>query len=309
MKLDLRQLQAMQAVMTEGTVTAAARRLHRTQSVVSRMIADLEARLQFQLFRRERQRLIPTEAGLTFYRETERAFAALNEIEEAARRVRDGHSLPLRLLATSHIVHGLLPAALSALDREHPGFRFVLEIRQREYVSHWIRNRQFDLGIVAQWEGGPGVCAHPLLDLPVFVVMSRVEPLARKHRIEVADLAGLPFIAVRSGTPMRELCEQAFAREGASFTVRGETASVLSAGQLAVQGLGVTLVDPFVAKSLLSDPDTVVRPLMRGISIVYHALKPHGDAPTATEERLMNHMRSISEGVLAEVRRATQESD
>ncbi|VCU68930.1 HTH-type transcriptional regulator GltC [Pigmentiphaga humi] len=307
MKLDLRLLQAMQAVMTEGTVTAAARRLHRTQSVVSRMIAELEGRLQFALFRRERQRLIPTEAGLAFYRETERAFAALNDIEEAARRVREGHSLPLRLLATSHIVHGLLPTALSRLDREYAGFRFVLEIRQREYVSHWVRNRQFDLGIVAQWEDMPGVDAHPLLEMPLFVAMNESDPLARKRRIGMADLAAAPFIAVRPGTPMRALCDEAFAAAGLRPSPRGETASVLSAGQLAAQGLGATVVDPFVAHALIADSGAAVRPLAPRMTMVYHALKPPGDAPSPVEARLIEHMRAIARDTVARVKRAAGE--
>ena len=147
MQLDPKALLALQAVLTEGTVTAAAARLHRTQSVVSRQLLGLETRLGFALFHREKQRLIPTEAGIAFFREAERALSALTEIGSIADAVRQGRTLPVRILAPSHVIHGLLPGALNRFAKLEPDCRFILEIRQREYISHWIRNRQYDLGI------------------------------------------------------------------------------------------------------------------------------------------------------------------
>ena len=43
MSLNPKALVALGAVITEGTVTAAAQRMHRTQPVVSRLIAQLES--------------------------------------------------------------------------------------------------------------------------------------------------------------------------------------------------------------------------------------------------------------------------
>src|SRR3712207_988085 len=112
MSLNAKSLAALAAVISEGTVTAAARRMHRTQPVVSRLIAQLESAVGFALFRREGGRLVPTAEGLSFYRESERAFSALSEIESTARNIRERRNVPLRILAQSHVAHSVLQQAL-----------------------------------------------------------------------------------------------------------------------------------------------------------------------------------------------------
>src|SRR2546422_8749447 len=89
MSLNPKALVALGAVITEGTVTAAAQRMHRTQPVVSRLIAQLESAGGVALFRRGGRRLLPTGGGLGLFRENERALFALSQNEIAARDIRE----------------------------------------------------------------------------------------------------------------------------------------------------------------------------------------------------------------------------
>src|SRR6266511_4896997 len=126
MSLNPKALVAVGAVINEGTVTAAAQRMHRTQPVVSRLIAQLESAVGFALFRREGGRLLPTAEGLSFYRESERAFSVLSEIESAARNIRERRDVPLRILAQAHVSHCLLQLALVPFWARNPVFRFSI---------------------------------------------------------------------------------------------------------------------------------------------------------------------------------------
>lgn len=272
--LDLRLLHVLSAVMGAGTVTAAARRLHRTQSAVSRSLAQLEAQLGFALFERERKRLLPTEAGLAFLGEAERALAALDEVGRAAQRLRMGQTLPLRLLAPSHVAQGLLPAALAELAGRHPGLQFELEIRQREYLAHWVRNRQFDLGIAAGWEPAVGVGAMALLSLPLWVVLPPGHALAARRSVSLTDLAGHPLLAMRAGTPLRQCTDAAFARAAQAPVVRGEAGSSMALGQMAAAGLGAALVDAGTARLLQRQGAALLRPLRPRVELAYHLVHP-----------------------------------
>ena len=267
MSLNPRALVALGAVITEGTVTAAAQRMHRTQPVVSRLIAQLESAVGFALFRREGGRLLPTAEGLRFYSESERAFSALSEIESAARNIRERRDVPLRILAQSNLTHGLLPLALGPFCARNPGFRFSIEIRQREYISHWIANRQFDVGFAPQPLNDPRVDVEPLVSAPLCVVVPSRHPLARKRRIGIADIGKEPIIATRPGSPMRTRVDALFAAAGMSPVVRGETAPQLSACQLAGQGLGVTLAEPFICNLFIEDPTICIQLLHPRIDI------------------------------------------
>jgi DNA-binding transcriptional LysR family regulator len=63
---NLKGLNAFRAVMEAGTLTDAAMRLEVTQPAVSRLIANLEYETGLTLFRRQRQRLVPTAEAEVF---------------------------------------------------------------------------------------------------------------------------------------------------------------------------------------------------------------------------------------------------
>jgi DNA-binding transcriptional LysR family regulator len=268
---------------------------------VSRLIAQLEGRLQLQLFRRERQRLVPTAAGLAFYREAERALATLDELESTASRLREGDVAPLRILAPSHLAHGLLPRALRSLELLHPGYGFALEIRQREYISHWIRNRQFDFGIIPEPVQLAGVTSERLVRAPLFIILPGTHRLVGQSKVKVTDVYDEPFIAIRPGTPMRQKLDDVFAGSGKRPKIRGETASVLSACQLAAQGLALTLADPFTAALLTSDPKVAIRPLSPKLDIDYAVLRRLGEHQTPLERDLFACLRTAATALIGTV--------
>ncbi|MFN7087924.1 MAG: LysR family transcriptional regulator [Burkholderiales bacterium] len=304
MNLNLRTLLALRAVITEGTVTAAGRRLHRTQPVVSRLIAQLESTVGFALFRRQGRRLLPTPEGLTFYRETERAFAAISEIESIAQDIAARRDAPLRIIAQSHFVHGLLHIALGKYCARNPAFRFSIEIRQREYISHWIANRVFDVGFTPQPVDHPQIKTEPLVRAPLFMMMPSVHRLAGNRQVSVADIAEEPLIAVRPGTPLRNRLEAFFAAKGAAPMIRGETASALSACQIVSKGAGVTLADPFVASLFVADPSVAIRPLSPRMDMEYLVLHPVGYSPGPVVQQFIGDVRETARDVIDGVMRS-----
>ena len=299
--LNPKALIALGAVMTEGTVTAAAQRMHRTQPVVSRLIAQLESAVGFALFRREGGRLLPTAEGLRFYRESERAFSAFSEIESAARNIRERRDVPLRILAQGHFAHGLLQLALGPFCARNPGFRFSIEIRQREYISHWIANRQFDVGLSPQPVNDPRVDAEPLVKAPVCVVLPRRHPLARKRRIGISEIGKEPIIATRPGSSIRTRVDALFAAAGMTPVVRGETATSLSACQFAGQGVGVTLSDPFSCNLFIKDPTICIRLLHPRVDIEYSVLRLSGQVPSPTVQQFVEGVRQAAREVVEAV--------
>src|SRR5438046_7419044 len=64
--MDFASLQVFKAVVDEGGITQAARKLHRVQSNVTTRIQQLEASLGAQLFVREKRRLHLSPAGELF---------------------------------------------------------------------------------------------------------------------------------------------------------------------------------------------------------------------------------------------------
>ncbi|WKB53390.1 LysR family transcriptional regulator [Eleftheria terrae] len=81
-----------------GSLSAAARELHTTQSAVSKLVSGLEASLGVRLFQRGSARLAPTDEARRFH---ERARQLLEDYEEAVAAVREQVRVPRGLLRVS----------------------------------------------------------------------------------------------------------------------------------------------------------------------------------------------------------------
>jgi DNA-binding transcriptional LysR family regulator len=276
--MRLRYLQALRGVMETGTVTEAARRLGRTQPQVSRLVGALEAELGFKLFLRKGRRLLPTAEGTAFYQQAERILAGWDDIATIAEDIRTRREPKLRLITQPFLAHALMPATLAAFVAKHPSFRWALEIRSRG-VGDWIAGQQVDLGLAALPLEQPGVRSRPFASAAVVAVLPAGHKLARRRTIEAADLAREPYIALKPYTLLRSMADSLFARLGLAPDIRTETASGLSACQAVAQGLGFTIADPLVARSL--GGAVAVRPLRPTLKLTYGFLFPAAHEPSA----------------------------
>jgi DNA-binding transcriptional LysR family regulator len=142
---DLDQLAAFVAIAERGTVTAAARKLHRSQSAISRRLALLEDELGAPLFDRRGAKLALTDVGRAFLPFAERALAAVASGREAAmaERAPGAGSVSLAVVGTlvepklAHVLGTLLRAAMQL---------HVLTASSTE-VSRLVRRGEANLGV------------------------------------------------------------------------------------------------------------------------------------------------------------------
>ncbi|MGY2202240.1 LysR family transcriptional regulator [Pseudomonas gingeri] len=127
------------AVLTEGSLSGAARALGITQPTAGRHIAALEASFRQPLFIRSQTGLLPTETalGLHGYAESMRDTAAA--LERAATAQGAQVNGTVRISASEVIAVEVLPAMLARLRQVHPQLRIellatdrVLDLLQRE---------------------------------------------------------------------------------------------------------------------------------------------------------------------------------
>src|ERR671913_577684 len=108
------------AVVEEGSLSAASRRLRAPLATVSRKVADLEKHLRTQLLVRTSRRVELTDAGRAYVATSKRI---LEQVEEAEREAAGEYSAPRgELHVTAPTMFGrthVLPVALDFL-KEHP---------------------------------------------------------------------------------------------------------------------------------------------------------------------------------------------
>ncbi len=149
MEFDEKRLRAIVAIAETGSLGRASEVIHVSQPALSRMLSDLEARLETRLFERHAKGMLPTQAGeilidharqLTF--DIEQARHALQELKG----LRAGH---VRIGAVAAATRTLLPEALVQLRNRAPGLRIeLIEAPDSELVDALL-SRQIDLMVAS----------------------------------------------------------------------------------------------------------------------------------------------------------------
>jgi len=264
-------LRAFRAVMQTGTVTGAATIMLRTQPQVSRMIASLETALGLQLFEREGRRLLPTKAGLQFLQYAEPLLLGLDGARSVAQDIKHGRGRPLVIAAEPFLLHALVPEAVQELNRSGD-LKFAVDICMRG-LGLWMSQSTADLGVVALPFAQSDMERLVFAEAELVAVLPPGHPLGRHQRIQLADLGGERFIALRPSTLLRAQIDIAAAGAGVSLDPAIETTSGVTACEFVARGLGITIADPIVAASFLP-AGVEVRRLGLALSLTYGCLLP-----------------------------------
>jgi DNA-binding transcriptional LysR family regulator len=144
MRPSIEELTALVNVVESGTITAAARRLRTTKSVVSKRLSDLEERLGVNLFLRAGRTMRPSEAGLQLY---EGAVALLANMDRLMENVASQTGvLQGRIRAAGPHSFGtryLSPLVMQFLTL-HPGIEMQLDLDDRRID---LRDGGYDFSI------------------------------------------------------------------------------------------------------------------------------------------------------------------
>ncbi|KAA0984985.1 LysR family transcriptional regulator [Pseudomonas sp. ANT_J12] len=132
------------AVLTHGSLSAAARALGITQPTVGRHVAELEASFKQTLFTRSRTGLMPTEAALTLrsYAEAMHSNAAALERAMAGQGQTTGGTV--RITASEVIAVEVLPLAMARLRQAHP--QLTIELVATNRVQDLLQ-READIAV------------------------------------------------------------------------------------------------------------------------------------------------------------------
>jgi DNA-binding transcriptional LysR family regulator len=198
--LDLRQLRYFVAVAETQNVGKAAERLSISQSPLSRQIKQLESRLGFTLFRREKQRVFLTSDGEQFLIEARELLAHARTIEQRAKRVGSGHKGNLVIgTVAGAITSQLLPTHMQNFRKRFPNVTVEVKIMRSAAQVHALKEGDIEVGYVhtPSASGDTQVVSHLLSEEAVVLALPTDHPLNRNRSALMAkSLHQQPFISL-----------------------------------------------------------------------------------------------------------------
>ena len=258
-EINLDQLRTLVTIAELGSFAAAARTLHLAAPTVSLHVAELESRLGAPLLLRQRQRVVPTGVGLALLERARRLLADADAaLDEVARQV-EGRGGRVRLGASTGALAWLLPQALEAMAREHPGVDVQVAVLTSQDALARVQDGSLDIGLVALPQAASsGVQVAPWRRDPVMAFVPAGWALPGK--VTPAWLAARPLILNDASTRLHRLTMDWFAAAGERPQARIELNYNDAIKSLVAAGYGAALL-PQEGGSVPVDPRITAAPL------------------------------------------------
>jgi LysR family transcriptional regulator, low CO2-responsive transcriptional regulator len=250
--VTLRQLRTFKTVADLNSFSLAAHRLKLSQPSVSYQVKELEETLGLPLIDRLGKRIQLTEAGTLMYGYARRMLDVLDEATIAIQEMRGIQRGNLRVGASTTVGIYLLPAALGAFKKLHPGLVISLEIGTRVRVQEQVLRSELDLAVVGPASKDPELAVIPFLSDELVVVAPASHPLAKKRGLTLKDLADQPFVMREPASGSRWSLEKAARKEGAKLIVAMELGSNGAIKHAVESGLGLAVLSRYACRLELS---------------------------------------------------------
>ena len=271
--VTLRQLRTFKTVADLKSFSLAAQRLKLSQPSISYQVKELEAALGVPLLDRLGKKVQLTEAGTVLYGYARRMLDVLDEAKVAVEEIRGIKRGTLRVGASTTVGIYLLPAALGAFKKLHPGLVISLEIGTRERVQEQVLNSELDLAVVGPALKDPELAIIPFLSDELVVVAPAGHALAGKN-LDLKDVAAQPFVMREAASGSRWSLEKAARKAGAKLHVAMELGSNGAIKHAVESGLGLAVISRYAcalefASGRLVELDVRGFPIRRDWHIVY----------------------------------------
>jgi len=246
-RVSLRQLEAFCTVSMTGSVSAAARRLSRTQSAVSAAIGELESALGTALFERAGRGLRATDAARRLLPRALEVVERAEELPALAAGV-PGDAERLRIGASRTIGPCLMPGLLGRFAASRPQATFELTVANTAELLARLHRLELDLAFVEGDVAAPGVALDAWRPDALCLLARAGHPLAERFGTGPRPLAAAAYL--------RALAEARWAMREAGSGTR-ETCLRALAPAIGMPRIGVTVDDPPALLHLLAEGDWV----------------------------------------------------
>ena len=275
--MDERRLSYFLAVVEEGSVTRAARRLHVAQPSLSQAVRGLEAELGAQLFHRVGRGLRLSAAGEAFVGPARQALRAIDEARDAITGVVELRTGRLDMAALATLAVDPMANLIGRFRELYPGIEVrVHEPESADGVRALVRDGTCELGAAHLPLTGGQLTAHPLGEQELLFVLPP-ESIAQGDRpLGARELARTPLVVSPPGTSTRILLEQALTAVGVTPEIAVETAAREAIVPLVLAGAGAALLPAPLAREAQRRGATVrgARPkITRSVGLVHRSAR------------------------------------
>lgn len=254
--MDIRQLRYFMAIVEEGQISRAAKKLHIAQPPLSLQLKLLEQELDVQLIERNTKTFRVTEAGRVLYQRAEQILGLVKATRREVQEYDGGLRGTLAIGSPPGVGHLYLPGRIDEFHARYPEVNFQWREGNTYRVLELLHSRVIEIGVVRLPVDDAIFDSIALLTEP-WVAVAKKAPGGRPAKtISLARLLGQPLLMMHSqqGTFCHERVLEELRKAQGRANVFCESDNVMALLTLVKLGLGTAVV-PQSTTTLMPDPE------------------------------------------------------
>jgi DNA-binding transcriptional LysR family regulator len=299
--MRLRNIELFHAVLTTGSITAAAKLLNISQPAASKAMQHAEDKLGFALFSRVGGRLQPTQQALLLRERIEKIIQDVHELQRLTTNMGQPGNSALRVTCTPTLALTLLPTATMQLRKTFPNITAELSTQHSAEMCESLTLRETDIGLTLQDTGHQTLRQRELCRGQVMVIAppGRWNAAELTQSFPVDALANQTMIGITVRDAMGSMLQSHLAKVHPAPNIAVSVQTYQLALSLVAKGEGLALVDPFTA--LGSEGKNVqTRPLKPHLDVVLYAMHRPDNPLNRVQKRFLEIVRQLAQRMLAQ---------
>lgn len=241
MNITFRQLRLFQALADTGSVSAAAKVMHVTQPTASMQLKEMTQSVGLPLYEVVGKKIYLTDTGKELAVTARAMTQTWDAFEQSVDAVKGLSRGKLRMAVVSTAKY-FMPRLIGSFCEKHPAIDVSLEILNRDGVVHRLRENRDDLYIMSKPPVDMDLGDEVFMSNPIVLIAPISDPLARRDRVPLQELAQRRFILREKGSGTRMAGDQYFRKMKFRPDVRLELGSNEAVKESVAGGLGLGVV-------------------------------------------------------------------
>jgi LysR family tcuABC transcriptional regulator len=260
--ITLRQIRAVIAVCEEGSFTRAAARENATQSGISQHVASVERALGVKLFQREAAGVVPTPAGLRYYKRCVDAVGMLETAGEEARGLAGSVTGDLRVGLMPTFTRAVLAPTLQDFVPRWPDVRLHIFEGYSGVLTQMVLDDELDFAVVPAFEGQVGLKSRLLVRDREVLLSGPQRGLAPLAPVRLRDCAPLKIVVPGPHNVRRRNLETYFQTHNVEIAAMLEMDAMIGTLEFVARSDWVTVLPSVISVNDIAARSQIVSPIV-----------------------------------------------
>jgi DNA-binding transcriptional LysR family regulator len=269
--LNLNLLRTFIVVVEQGTLSAAAQKLHLRQPTITLQIQNLEESIGVKLLTRKGKGVELTPEGEIVLRKAVQLITSCQKLEAELFEELQRGKVQIRVGAGPMMTDHILPHVVARFQQTHPGIEVMVEPTETASIIKGVLDHTYDVGFVGFPLRDDRLELAEWIEDELVLIVPPSHPWASRQSVQPAELVEQVFIWHKSASGIRMFVQEKLAERQAALPAQaggcGEVSSTMSLLSSVNAGLGITIVPRYSAQDAI-EIGRVASVRIEGVSLV-----------------------------------------